>query len=152
MSPGSWGVQYPKMHEVQQGTCLQQVRGGDQHCWDHTQSTEMRYFSCKEKVRCEDYLTWRREGLGEISPMYINTSRKSLRKMQSSFFKWCPMTEQEVPGTNWNKAVSVWPSRNTFLLWEWLRTEADCSGISILEVDDPAWEGMVRWDDPHITE
>lgn len=30
----------------------------------------------------------------------INNLREGLRKMQSSFFKWCPVTEQEAPGTN----------------------------------------------------
>lgn len=58
-----------------------------------------------------------RLGGGGGGGMCVNTWSGSAEMKEPVCLQWCPVTEQEETGTNWNTGGSLYTSENQFSLW-----------------------------------
>jgi len=70
-----------------------------------------------ERLRELGPFTLEKRRLRGISSMCTNIRRKAVKKAELDSFQQCPVTGQEVMGTNQNTAGSVSSSGKTFLLY-----------------------------------
>lgn len=69
------------------------------------------------------------EGLGEISPMFINSWWESAEKMEPGSIQWCPVTGPEKWAQTERQEVSS-ENLETYFMWWWPSAGTSCPGRS----------------------
>lgn len=66
------------------------------------------HLSYEKSLRVLRLFSLKKRRLKGILPKCINSWREDAKKMETGFFKWCPVTGPEEIGTNWNTKGSLW--------------------------------------------
>ena len=74
----------------------------------------LEHLSYKEKLRELWQFSPEKRRLRGISSICTNTWREGAKRMEPEPFEWCPVTEPEAKGINWNTGESIWTLGKSF--------------------------------------